>query len=103
MKGSQCRLHNIALASIAPEDLCWELHAASRYITPPGQGFLPNETAVHHQVQNRSETCPVAQSQAESCEIRLKHCSNFDVVAPGAHYPAGAAGAERCSPGTGKH
>ena len=22
-----------------------------RYITPPGQGFLPRETAVHHQVE----------------------------------------------------
>lgn len=23
-----------------------------RYITPPGQGFLPRETAIHHQVRH---------------------------------------------------
>ena len=43
---------------------CSELTCACRlrYITPPGQGFLPRETAVHHQV-----TVHIAALETASC------------------------------------
>ncbi len=44
-----------AMPSTGPRTAIMPLYAcmpatARRYITPPGQGFLPKETALHHQV-----------------------------------------------------
>ena len=48
-----------------------------RFITPPGQGFLPRETAVHHQVtqfEGRFEGRPSACMSRQACTFSFQGC-----------------------------
>ena len=56
----------------SPQNSCWGVMAftrpplhSPRYITPPGTGFLPRETALHHQVPRRA--LPRAQLSVFGC------------------------------------